>query len=117
MGRWPLAKAAIARSMAGRVAPMQKVAGSKARNGTRKQIVQRQRSGESRPVQRKIIRFAKGMAARESAPQTAIDPSMAAYQWAGRLLREMGLSSSQAPRDNPPKKAVITARTLPSSWP
>jgi len=103
--------------MAGKVAPMANVAGSKTNRGTKNASAQCQLADGSAPIHRDKCGRATGDKHATSKAQTAIKASRPAYQRPGCALRSRRWASNSEPAEIPPKKAAMTESTAMISWP
>ena len=105
------------RSMAGRVAPMAAVAGSRSRKAPQKATVHCQAAAGRGPVRSSSQPAIGPIDSARTKLHAPITASQAAYQRAGCALRSMRDPSSAAPTASPPKKAATTAKTAAASCP
>ena len=99
------------RSIAGNVAPMEKVAGSSTKNGIENAAAQCRAAEGVNPIRCEAKSFAAGSRPASSNPHIPIINSSAAYHRPGRKLRLITPSRVQAPKATPPKNAATTAST------
>ncbi len=103
--------------MAGKVAPMATVAGSKSRKVPLKAQAHCHIGAGCVPMRASSQSLAGDISHSSASPHKAIAPSQNAYQRTGRSLRSMRGPSHRAPSAMPPKNAATTASTEADSCP